>query len=129
MKKMLTVMAMVIALVMSTMAMAGATEAEEGADLVTVCHVNAANGVVLGGAGNEIYLGRLIEIDASALDAFLAIGSSDVDELGDLGGLITPDTTTVSTRDPGWQWDSIMTEAAAQDVDVVNANCAFRLAS
>lgn len=128
MKKTLLVMAMAIALVLSMMAAALAADHEKGADRVTICHVNEANDVVYGGAGNAIYLGRLITVSEHALDAHLAHGDSETDELGDLGGLITPETSTVKAREPGWQWTSIMANAYEQDADVVNANCAFRLA-
>lgn len=83
MKKMLTVMAMVIALVMSAMAMAGATEAEEGADRVTVCHVTPGGSDVIPTFNpttdlRMFYPGKLIEVAEAAVPAFEAQGGSTV---------------------------------------------------
>ena len=93
---------------------------------VAVCHLNGSNGVVSGGSGNAIYLGRVITVSANAVPSLEARGDSTTDELGS-GGLITPTHNTAGRWAPGGQWASVMQNATNEGVRVTNANCAFRL--
>lgn len=94
---------------------------------VPVCHLNGSNDVTHGGAGNAIYLGRIIDVSQNAVPSLEARGDSTRDT-GALGGLITPThNTTGGWAYQGAQWDSVMQNAADKGDTVTNANCAFRL--